>query len=62
MGKLEITLLVGAAMWMNFQWNYLTPRPRHAWHHRADSRARWYLHAGQHRGGHGALAAAGRTR
>lgn len=38
-GRLEIVVLAGAVIWMNMQWNYFTPRPRHAWHHRAAGRA-----------------------
>ena len=60
--KLEIIALVGAALWINMQWTYFTPKPRHAWHHRAQGRGKWSLTPGAHRGGHGALAAAGRAR
>jgi len=59
--KLEIVILVGAAMWLNFQWNYVTPRPKHAWHHRADGHGHWHFTPGRHRSGFGAYAAAGRA-
>jgi hypothetical protein len=39
MQKLELALLVGAAIWINLRWDYFTPRPKHAWHHRAEGRA-----------------------
>lgn len=61
MNRFEAVLMVGAAMWINFQWNYLRPRPRHAWHHRADGRAHWHFRPGRHRIG-GWAAAAGVAR
>lgn len=62
MNKFEIALLIATAMWLNFQWDYLTRRPKHAWHHRAPGRGRWRFTPGRHRAGFGAYAAAGRAR
>jgi hypothetical protein len=60
--RIEIVLLVGAILAMNAKWIYFTPKPKHAWHHRAQGRGHWHWRPGDHRGGHRGLAAAGRAR